>query len=536
MLRPSLAALLPFALAAVARHLEVALGLVLHTGLREAELLPASLALAFSDPGRLALNVGTWTLLGAALWAGLAHWRSRSQGGSWRDAAGAEAATFRPLWIVPATTLLAALALVARSSWPYAHTLAVALTQDLAPGRDVLVAAALVAGLGARVPSWRERLPLGAPGAGGVFFVTFLAYALLSPDWARQWDNHPGNEPKYLRMAVALGHRLSLDVEPVSASLEELQPLPLGVSASGAAASLVRESSDMLGALVQGPRAVGREAIRATRITRQTVGGKDGGVFHVLAPGPSLLLAPTLRVDRALNLRQGTPGRLAVSVLLMNALGALLVMAVFQLARDATGRPGLAATLAFAFGLLPPFLFYFFQFYPEMPGALVFAVVVRLFFLCDRLSPRAAWGAGLLLATLPWLHQKFLPLWLVLTASALAWRIFRGQGRRHELLALLAPQAVSLYLTALYNFGITGSVRPDALFLAWGPEGVTSARLGQGLLGLWLDARYGLLPMVPVFALGFAGPFLGSAAGTRLLAALPAALVYYLTVAAADNW
>ena len=37
---------------------------------------------------------------------------------------------------------------------------------------------------------------------------------------------------------------------------------------------------------------------------------------------------------------------------------------------------------------------------------------------------------------------------------------------------------------ALYNFAITGSVRPDALFLAWGPGGVTSARLGQGVLGL----------------------------------------------------
>ena len=59
----------------------------------------------------------------------------------------------------------------------------------------------------------------------------------------------------------------------------------------------------MLEALLQGPRAVGREAIRATRITRQTIGGKDGGVYHVLAPGPSLLLAPTLRIDRALNLR-----------------------------------------------------------------------------------------------------------------------------------------------------------------------------------------------------------------------------------------
>ena len=46
--------------------------------------------------------------------------------------------------------------------------------------------------------------------------------------------------------------------------------------------------------------------------------------------------------------------------------------------------------------------------------------------------------------------------------------------------ALLLPQAATLYLTALYNFAITGSVRPDALFLAWGPAGVTSARTGPG--------------------------------------------------------
>jgi hypothetical protein len=96
---------------------------------------------------------------------------------------------------------------------------------------------------------------------------------------------------------------------------------------------------------------------------------------------------------------------------------------------------------------------------------------------------------------------------------------------------------LSLYLTALYNFGIAGSVRPDALFLAWGPGGVTSARVGQGLLGLWLDARYGLLPFVPVYAVALAGLAL-SATGParRLWGALPAALVYYLTVAAADNW
>ena len=122
----------------------------------------------------------------------------------------------------------------------------------------------------------------------------------------------------------------------------------------------------------------GRDAIRATRITRQTIRGKEGGVYYVLAPGPSLLLAPALRADRALNLAQGTKGRIAASVLLWCILAALLVAAVFALLRDATGRPGLAAALALGFALVPPFLFYFFQFYPEMPGALVLAVACAM--------------------------------------------------------------------------------------------------------------------------------------------------------------
>ena len=158
---------------------------------------------------------------------------------------------------------------------------------------------------------------------------------------------------------------------------------------------------------------VGRDAIRASRITRQTIRGKDGGVYYVLAPGPSLLLAPALRADRAINLARGEPGRVAVSVLLWCALAALLVMALFQLVRDATGRPGLAAALAFGFALVPPFLFYFFQFYPEMVGALVMAVAFRTLALRPEGLRRHPWLFGGMLATLPWLHQKFLPVWLV---------------------------------------------------------------------------------------------------------------------------
>ena len=105
---------------------------------------------------------------------------------------------------------------------------------------------------------------------------------------------------------------------------------------------------------------------------------------------------------------------------------------------------------------------------------------------------------------------------------------------RGRVLALLVPQAVSLFLFALYSFAITGSVRPDALFLAWGPGGVTSARVGQGVLGLLLDARYGLVPYVPLLALAAAG--LATRHARRLAIVVPSAVVYYLTVASADNW
>ena len=360
------------------------------------------------------------------------------------------------------------------------------------------------------------------------------------PDWAWRWEGHPGNEPKYLRQAVALGHGLTFDAEGVSAAMEELPTRPLSESLAAAPATLGRESWVMAGALARGE--FGREAIRATRITRQTVRGKDGGVFYVLAPGPSLMLAPALRVDRAINLARGRPGRVAVSVLEWCALAALLVMALFLLVRDATGRPGLAAALAFGFALVPPFLFYSFQFYPEMVGALVMALAFRTLALRPESLRRHPWLFGLMLATLPWLHQKFLPVWLVLVATALfvGWRRDRPDATddpradRVWAVGLLVPTLAGLYLTALYNFAITGSVRPDALFLAWGPGGVTSARVGQGVLGLLLDARYGILPYVPILLLAAGGLALGGA--RRFAVVMPAAAVYYLTVASADNW
>jgi hypothetical protein len=125
--------------------------------------------------------------------------------------------------------------------------------------------------------------------------------------------------------------------------------------------------------------------------------------------------------------------------------------------------------------------------------------------------------------------------WLLLAVIAVG-RAVGQMVTLRQLAALVGPQVLSGALFLLYNFAITGSARPDALFLAWGPGGVSTARMGQGLIGLLLDARYGLLPYVPIFllaagALGVSGP------GARALrGALPVAAAYYVTVASADNW
>lgn len=515
-------ALVPLALHAVAREVDRATGALLHTSLDLPGFVPRALGLV--DAGDLFRGVVSWLALGAAAGAALA-WLRRRAGETWQAAVSVVVSAAPALLLRPALTLLALVSLALRPTFPYGFTLPVALTQDWAIALDLVTLGAVAAAV---LPPPR----FAAPRPAELFFVAVLGYALMVPGPSRVWEGHPGNEPKYLRMALALGHRLSLDVEGIEAPMEELAVEPLADSAPRAVAALLRETGSLLRSL---PEAFSRQAIRATRVTRQTIRGKDGGIFHVLAPGPSLLLAPTLLADRLLNRLGGTPGRLGLTLLAWNGLAAGLIVALYGLLRDATGRGGLAAALAAGFALTPPFLFYPFQFYPEMPGALVLALALRTLLFRSRWDTSVAIRLGLLLATLPWLHQKFLPVWGVLVAMAV-WIAVDRLVTLGALLGLLVPQAVTIGLTALYNFGITGSACPDALFLAWGPGGVTTAHLGQGFFGLLLDQRYGILPYAPAYLLALAGLFAAGRGAARLRLALPAAGAYYLTVAAADDW
>jgi hypothetical protein len=510
---------------ALAREVDGAVGVLLHTTLDLPRFVREALALL--EARAVLASLAVWVVGGLAGAAALAAARARFDRMAFRAALAVEAGLMTPLLLRPALTLLALVSLAVRPTWPYGFTLPVALTQDWGPAQDVAAVAALAA---ARARPWRWPSPRPASFA----FLAFLAYALITPGWARHWDGHPGNEPKTLRMAVALGHWLSLDVEPVSGPMEALPTRPLPASIAAATRRLAGESVAMAAAIARGPSAVGLAAMRATAITRQTIRGKDGGVYYVLAPGPSLLLAPVLRLDRALNRWRGTEGRLGLTLLFWNALAAGVAAATFRLLREVSGRAGLAALAAGVVALLPPALLYAYQLYPEMLAAGAMAVAARALLRHGWWSVRDALGLGLLLAGLPWLHQKFLPVWAALTLAAL-FRAVQDLVPGRGLLALLAPQAATLFLTALYNFAITGSVRPDAVFEAWG-FGVSASRMDLGLFGLPFDARYGLFPYVPVFLLAAGGPAV-RAQRTRLRPGLlGAAAVYFLTVAAADNW
>ena len=185
-------------------------------------------------------------------------WRRRTGGRRVGDALAARGArSSLPLLLRPAITLLA---LVSRSRRarpiPYGFTLPVALTQDWGVGQDLAALAALVA---LRLP---RPAPARAAARRGVPPEPSSRTRLLAPDWAWRWEGHPGNEPKYLRQAVALGQFLTFDAEGVSAG-DGGPPGPAarGVAARGRARRSAASPWAMAVALARGE--VGRDAIRA---------------------------------------------------------------------------------------------------------------------------------------------------------------------------------------------------------------------------------------------------------------------------------
>jgi len=208
----------------------------------------------------------------------------------------------------------------------------------------------------------------------------------------------------------------------------------------------------------------------------------DGRPYPAHSPGLPLLLAPAYAA-------LGREGCVLLMALVAAAAALVCRQLAFQLTQDAQAT--LAAWLS---ALGPPLFFYSFHLYTEAPSAL--AVGGSLLLLLGKPGTAAAALAGLLAATLPWLHVKMIP------AAAALGLVGLLRLRGPALAAFLLVAGASALAFGLYYWHAFGVASPLALY-----GGVPAdARVPSWRsLGLFIDRSFGLLVFAPVFLLALAG-------------------------------
>jgi hypothetical protein len=218
--------------------------------------------------------------------------------------------------------------------------------------------------------------------------------------------------------------------------------------------------------------------------------------------------------------------------LVVGAIGVAMAGAV---AITAASAPALGLTTRTSFvagaavGLAVPAISYSGQVFPDSVAPLALAIAVA------SLAGRAPTIAGAVaVAGLPLLHLRYWPLALGLL-TLLLWQHRRD---RRAMVALVAPVLVAVVAISLIDFATYGVALPHAgfiLFFSGRSEEIGAYTRGaEGLLGLFLDRAFGLLPAAPLFALAFFGA--GAAAREGRLRALLAVALAYLVPASLLDW
>lgn len=259
------------------------------------------------------------------------------------------------------------------------------------------------------------------------------------------------------------------------------------------------------------------------RIAQGRLSGKekDWGQrqYFINRPGLPLLIAPAYWIGFHAD------KRIRFSVLVwLNLIAAFLIVVLYYLARTLSG-PIPAAVAALIFALTPPILFYSNQIYPELPAALCLAGA-----LWGLIKAEKKWGhllTGLAVACLPWFHERFIGMFVVLLAAA----FFRPAFRRDWFFFLMLP-AVSLILQGVYYHSFYGLPLP---LNSHKPLSVSA--VPRGLMALFTDRDKGLLFLNPLMALSFFGLIPLWRQDRRLAVTLSALLLaYLLPVAAFQDW
>ena len=211
-----------------------------------------------------------------------------------------------------------------------------------------------------------------------------------------------------------------------------------------------------------------------------------GRLYAVHTPGLSALIAPGYALF-------GFAGARAMVSLVMAAVVALLFFAAREsLGVEAAGFVFIAATFA------SPLPIYANSVFPDSVATL--AVAAALAGLVASTPPLNVL-ATLSIASLPWLHPRFVPLAALLAAALMFRRGF--DARRMAIFA--GPLALSLAGLMAHFQSLFGSV---SLSAAYGPNfssDVSIARIPWGAAALVLDRQFGLLLFSPLILSGLPG-------------------------------
>jgi hypothetical protein len=304
--------------------------------------------------------------------------------------------------------------------------------------------------------AWTSRLlprfrAMGNRSMGGLlvgFFLAIYTVMIVQEDRAAILV---GDEPHYMLMMESLRQYGTADLTRILASDGEL---PRGVR----------------------------------KVTPHTSGQSvEGTRYEVHNIGVSLLMWPGFAMF-------GYYGAIGTFALLSS----VLVLQVFLLCLQITGRRNAALATAVLMGLSAPFIFYFRFIYPELPAAVCLIYAVRILWRKDP-GCLALLISGGCAAMMPWFHAKFVLLTATLALFCLI-KFWRTPAKWMLYAALHVPSA--LLLMSFFQRAY-GSWMPNAQY---GPGYETiSALFFRGAGGLLLDQDHGLLAFAPWYALGAAG-------------------------------
>jgi hypothetical protein len=348
-----------------------------------------------------------------------------------------------------------------------------------------------------------------------VFVSTALVYVAITP-WVTtaSWPN--GDEHAYLLMMQSLyaDHDINLSNNYANGDYKRFFPAPLAGSEGGYPIA-AREADSI--------KAIGLDHHTTLNKKHQEVPWHDVGEPLLLMLGYAIggKLGATLELN------------------LISAIGAL---GIFELAFQICGVRSKALWTWALFAFSAPFILYSAVLFPDGIGAclILWAALAALRSLSTR-DRKFLLVTGILAAAAPWMSIRF---WMVsaplLAVTGIFLIVEAGDlaSKVKDLVALAAPTLISLAVFAWVDTVNYDMLLPNGGYLTYGAHVQHFwTKVHIGVLGLFLDRTYGLLPVAPVYLLSLAGASVALSTQKRLAALLlmPAA-TYILFVACSRFW